>query len=52
MAFYYGEAVPVLSSVLTVDVSRIVAGGIFLRVFLALSPVSSFFTEPTVRPMT
>ena len=40
-AFYYGEAAPLLSSALTVDVSRVVVGGIFLRVVLAVAPVAS-----------
>lgn len=36
-AFYYGEAAPLLSSALTVDVSRVVPGGVFVRVVLALA---------------
>ena len=40
-AFYYGEAGPLLSSVLTVDISRVVSDGIFLRVILAVAPQPS-----------
>jgi hypothetical protein len=40
-AFYYGEAAPVLSSAITVDVSRIVSGGIFLRSVVAVAPIDS-----------
>jgi hypothetical protein len=40
-AFYYGEAAPVVSSALTVDVSRVVSGGVFLRSVIAIAPVDS-----------
>lgn len=37
-AFYYGEAGPLLSSVLTIDISRVIADGLFLRILLAVAP--------------
>ena len=40
-AFYYGEALPLLSSALTVDASRVVPNGIFVRVVLVMGPLTS-----------
>jgi hypothetical protein len=40
-AFYFAEAAPLIGSALTIDVSNVVSGGLFLRVVLTAAPVQS-----------